>query len=306
MVFTVGLTGLGKIGMGFESDPLRAKPASHLGALKALKDELTLQYVCDVNPDLQRKAEEVYGSPVKFIDRTMDVLEEEVDVAVVATPPETHFSIVKLLAENGGRRPKLIFCEKPLAETSGEAKDLVEICQANNVSLTVNHSRRWDPAWHQIQRMITDKEEMGKLLFIHGLYSGDTMNVGVHMADLVNWFGAPKHSVSRIDASYLVFKLTVYGEKKIVRLACNGGEVGFYNVKKSDRYQDIKEPVRSSSDDSILNLSLYEQFAGLPKTSPMLNAYRNIVAHLSHGIPLECNGEDGVKAVQLVEQWCRA
>lgn len=296
MVFTVGLIGLGRIGLSFELDSKRSKPASHLGALKALRNQFTLQYVCDVNPSLQSRAEEVYGSPLKFIDKPIDILDEKVDVAVVATPPETHFSIAKLLAENGGRRPRLIFVEKPLCDKLFDAADLAMCCKQSGVGLAVNHSRRWDPLWRRVKKMVDDGE-IGELKMFTGVYTGAPMNVGVHMADLVNWFNPDYRYVHNLTYArsndYLVFEVDLWGREGRIHVRRNGS---FFDVEKpslSPYYSDTYELTPSSS---------HHYFSSRGDT-PMLNAYLNILNRLESGEPLACDGDDGVKAIKTVEEW---
>lgn len=318
--YTVALVGLGRIGFSFGLDSRRVQPASHLAAIKQLEKEGLLKLVglCDISETQLQLALNNYFENSPLVGTThpdpkgtfywstnaREMLEQsKPDIVVVATPAEHHFTTMVNALNANNESPKLIFCEKPLTRSVDASEGIVGTCQRRGVPLAVNHSRRWDPTWQQIHRMITDKEEMGKLLFIHGLYSGETMNVGVHMADLVNWFGAPKHSVSKIDASYLVFELAVYGKKKVVKISRNGSDVQIYDVKESIRYQDINEPVLDIFGYTDLILDKINKQTLTANKSPMLNAYRNIIAHLDHKEPLACTGKDGLEAVRLAKQW---
>ena len=49
--------------------------------------------------------------------------DETIDALVVATPPRTHYAIVRAALEAG----KHVLVEKPLATTSADAADLIDI-----------------------------------------------------------------------------------------------------------------------------------------------------------------------------------
>ena len=71
-----------------------------------------------------------------------EVLEDPaVDALVVATPPATHAEIARAALAAG----KHVFCEKPLAMTSAEARDLAELADKQQRVLLVDHVLRYNP-----------------------------------------------------------------------------------------------------------------------------------------------------------------
>lgn len=75
---------------------------------------------------------------VKSIEELVD--DDSVELVVVTTPNDTHFSLAKLALEAG----KHVVVDKPMCETSAEAEELAQIARASGKVLSVFHNRRWD------------------------------------------------------------------------------------------------------------------------------------------------------------------
>ena len=294
-MLTAALIGLGNIGMGYEFDEKRVKPASHLGALKALKDKIELTCVVDLDGEKRVKAERFYAgtpscsclaTPSSFIQSSIDT-----DIIVIATPEETHAPILSAILAY--KHPKLVFCEKPLTTSLALANQMVSFCKNKKVSLCVNNTRRWEQSWQEAIS-IAKSGKYGAVKHFHGEYSGDPWRVGSHMADLVNWFGAPSYDVERIDVPYLVFNAVIWMEEGAVSIGSNGATVSTVMVGDSPRYSGVSELVGTCRGRD------YSE-----GETPLLKAYKNILNHLEKGEPLHCTGQDGLAAVRIVESWSK-
>jgi predicted dehydrogenase len=140
----------------------------------------------------------------------LDDLLDRIDVAVVATPPATHFQIVnKLIAAH-----KHVFCEKPFTVEPTDAEELVRKAKAANIVLMTNNQRRSFPALARVAKIIQSRD-MGRALkvtWIEGYRSewptqsgycfkrqgaglptaGTLLDMGTHVVDtLCWWFGQP-------------------------------------------------------------------------------------------------------------------
>ncbi len=83
------------------------------------------------------------------------------DGAVVATPNHTHVPLAQVLV--GAGVPVLI--EKPIADASGTAKELVEFAKARAVALLVGHHRRHNPLIKAAKEVI-EGGQLGRLTMI--------------------------------------------------------------------------------------------------------------------------------------------
>jgi predicted dehydrogenase len=68
-----------------------------------------------------------------LVETPQEVVEADVDVVVVITPPDVHPEHVRLALEHG----RHVLCEKPLARTRAEAEPLFELARARNLQLVV-------------------------------------------------------------------------------------------------------------------------------------------------------------------------
>lgn len=83
--------------------------------------------------------------------RAVSSLEEfadAVDAATVATPTPWHFEIAKALLERG----KHVLIEKPIAETTAQAKELVALAHERGRILQVGHVERFNPVLGALER----------------------------------------------------------------------------------------------------------------------------------------------------------
>ena len=71
-------------------------------------------------------------SKLRYVGTSVDDMFEYVDAVIVATPNFQHFPIAKICLENG----KHVLCEKPLAITSQECKQLISLAKKNQTKLT--------------------------------------------------------------------------------------------------------------------------------------------------------------------------
>lgn len=83
---------------------------------------------------------------------SLDELFDRCDAVDVCAPTATHHPIALAAAEAG----KHVVCEKPLARTSSQAKEMVAACAEAGVQLHVTHVVRYFPAYEAAHRAIAD------------------------------------------------------------------------------------------------------------------------------------------------------
>lgn len=75
---------------------------------------------------------------------------DAVDVVDLCTPTHTHHAMVLAAAQAG----KQIICEKPLARTLAEAREMITVCQEQGVKLLVGHVVRYFPEYVAAQAQV--------------------------------------------------------------------------------------------------------------------------------------------------------
>jgi predicted dehydrogenase len=146
------IIGLGRIGSSLEEDRLREKPASHAGAVAANRDCL-LTAGCDLLAERREAFARRWGCRSLFTDARGLLERHSPEILILATPPETHLELALLAAS--ARLPVLI-CEKPLAPSAGEARQIVESCRESGTALLVNHERRYSLDYRRARRRIAE------------------------------------------------------------------------------------------------------------------------------------------------------
>jgi len=115
----------------------------HLEAWRRL-DGARLLAVCDPDPATHAHIESADDAIPVYADMGAMLDAQQPHLVDIATPPETHLSLVADAAARGLD----IICQKPLAPTREDAVRLVEACEDAGVVLAVHENIRWAP-WHR-------------------------------------------------------------------------------------------------------------------------------------------------------------
>jgi len=116
-----------------------------------------------------------------------DFFAMQLDAAVVATPPPSHFSIAKDCLQHNMH----VLVEKPLTLCTRDAEELIEIAKARGLTLMVGHTFEYNQAV-QVLRKIIAGGELGQIYYVDAVRA----NLGLFQRDLnVLWDLAP-HDIS--------------------------------------------------------------------------------------------------------------
>lgn len=96
------------------------------------------------------------------------VARKDIDVVDICTPGHSHAEIAIAAAQAG----KVVFCEKPLANTVAEATEMLAAVEAAGVIHMLCHNYRRAPAVALAKRMI-DAGEIGEIRHYRGVYLQD-------------------------------------------------------------------------------------------------------------------------------------
>ncbi len=93
-----------------------------------------------------------HNVPSWYSDAEALLDDEEVNAIYIATPPGSHAYYTKMAAERG----LPIYVEKPMAINVQECREMLEICEQNQVPLHVAYYRRTLPNFLKIKELIDD------------------------------------------------------------------------------------------------------------------------------------------------------
>jgi predicted dehydrogenase len=92
----------------------------------------------------------------------------DIQAVHICTPNALHYPMAKGFLEAG----KHVLCEKPLALSSAEAKEMLDLANRHNLVHCTNHNLRYYPVVQQIRCMV-ESGELGEILVVQGTYSQD-------------------------------------------------------------------------------------------------------------------------------------
>src|SRR5579862_3399599 len=131
----VGLIGFGLAGQAFHAPVIRGVPGMELACiLERHTDNAKARY------------------PEVRVARSLDEMfsDKSIQLCVVATPNDSHFSYTKACLEAG----RDVVVDKPLTPTLAEAEQLVRLAEERGRLITVYQDRRWDGAFLTVKKLV--------------------------------------------------------------------------------------------------------------------------------------------------------
>jgi predicted dehydrogenase len=208
-------TRVGIIGYGYWGPNLTRNfhelPAAELVAIADLSDE-RLQQATLKYPQIITK------------HSYKELFELNLDAVVVATPPATHFTVAKECLEHNLH----VLVEKPMTLKGEDAKELVKLAKAKNLTLMVGHIFQYNTAIHALKKYI-DSGELGEIYYIDAA----RLSLGLFQPNSnVMWDLAP-HDISIL--LYLLGKRPISVSAHGMACACNGiFDVAYLNLNFAD------------------------------------------------------------------------
>ena len=149
----------------------------------------------------QRLAAKFHARHSFTYDRFEECLRSpEIEAVYIATNNSTHLPFTLRAAAAG----KHVLCEKPLAGTAEECRQIVEACRKNNVKLMTAYRKYFEPASVALKKLVASRK-LGALKIIHTAFTfnlppeqvwhlrrelaggGSLWDVGVYCVNTVRW-----------------------------------------------------------------------------------------------------------------------
>jgi predicted dehydrogenase len=144
---------VGQAGLGYWGPNL----ARNLGELAELR------WLCDLSPDLLSEASGRYPNARATTSFEEMLADPELDAVAIATPVVTHYELAKQALIAG----KHVFVEKPQAQSSAEAEELVALAEQSGLVLMPGYLLLYHPALAMLKRLVEDGE-LGDVLYLYG------------------------------------------------------------------------------------------------------------------------------------------
>jgi predicted dehydrogenase len=138
------------------------------------RPELELWGLCELSPDRTAKFTGRYPGFRTCSNFDEVLADPTVDAVSIATPPRTHYQLVRQALLAG----KHVLVEKPLATNTADAVELAKLAERNGLVLMPGHTFLYSPAVNKVRQLI-DSGELGEIYFI----TSSRMNLGIYQED---------------------------------------------------------------------------------------------------------------------------
>ena len=191
----VGIIGLGTIHEG------------HVRGFEQAADACTIAAVCDVDAELARRRADELGARA-HTDHLELLRAGEVDMVDVLLPHSLHFPVVRAALEHGVHA----LVEKPMAATSAQAGELIDLAAARGLHFTVAENTRFVTAYRRAAEIVatgaigeprlvrtlicgSEVERLSRTDLWKGRRDGSVggaiLDAGPHSFYLVEWLAGP-------------------------------------------------------------------------------------------------------------------
>ncbi|NEU30308.1 Gfo/Idh/MocA family oxidoreductase [bacterium LRH843] len=174
--------------------------------------------VCDQAVHTMAPYVEKYGA-IPYSDFNELLKNKEIDVICICTPSGSHYSLTIKAAQ----AKKHVIVEKPIALKVEDAKEMIAICEQNNVKLAVVHPNRFRPVMMEIKKLL-EEGRFGEISHANATVrwnrnqayydqaqwrgtkdqdGGVLMNQAIHSLDLLLWLIGDIEEVMSMSATRL-------------------------------------------------------------------------------------------------------
>lgn len=281
---------------------------------------MTVAAICDIDSDRTEQAKRDFPavSTYNSVDEMLN--KEDIALAVVVTPHNTHAGISMRVIESG----RSVVLEKPMCIATDEADELIEAAENRDVTLTVFHNRRRDGDFLAIKNIV-DSGGIGDVFHIEtfaGGYehpgfwwrsdktvSGGTMyDWGAHFVDWVlNLVPSKIESVTGFSHKLVWEEVSNEDQAQAIIKFSNGAvaDIQISNIAAAGKPKwRILGTTGAILDYGFGNLTHYTKIEERCVTymdTQWEVYYKNLAAHILDGAPLDITPQSARRVIGVIE-----
>lgn len=206
--YRVGIIGTGR--------PWKSEGASGFGMAHAhaygyeVSPDAEIVAVADISRANAEAFQAEHGGAI-YEDYHEMLRDAQIDIVSVCAWPRLHAPMVIAAAEAG---VKAIHCEKPMAPTYGEARQMEQVCRERGVQLTFNHQRRFAAPFRKARELLQGGA-IGQLQRIEGTCA-NLFDWGTHWFDMFFFYN------DQIPAQWVLGQIEPSGGQTVFGIPVEG------------------------------------------------------------------------------------
>lgn len=295
--------------------------------------------LCDPLEENLQKAQTGLQVAYLYTDYKEALKNEEIDAVVVVTPTGLHKEIVIAAA----KAKKHVFCEKPMAVTTEECDAMISACEENNVKLQIGFMRRFDESFKKGKQLI-EEGAVGEVTLLKSLTHGPSEpkewmydisksagpigEVNSHDLDTLRWYA--NSEVKQIHAIGRNFRspekkqqYPEYYDTVAILLEFENGILGMIDGAQYVQYGydsraeilgthgNVKIGTQKTDNVVVATKDKQLQSDAMPSWTKLfkeayINEASSFVQCILHNTKPEVQGNDGKKALMLVQEGLRS
>jgi predicted dehydrogenase len=322
-MYNAAIIGLGQIGLMYDFEAKRLKPASHTLAYE-MNPDIQLVAAHDTRAEQELLLKQLAPTTIFFQDLRSLYSTQDIDIISICTPPNQHLVNLKEIFKYSA--PKVIFCEKPVVSDLEQCLEIEAMLENSRSIFIPNLSRRWNEGTDIISNSIQSKK-LGKLKKLHAKYTRGIYNTGSHMVDLINLFAGKMKEVRVCyqvptsadvendpsftfqfytecdvqgfaeafdDRHYYIFEMDLFFESGKIEFRLSGDQIRIYHCEPHPLFS------------AFAHLEVQEVYNGLLTQSNLERAVSHIVQVLGHNQVPICSFEDGIYPIVVADALLRS
>ncbi|TVQ40898.1 MAG: gfo/Idh/MocA family oxidoreductase [Spirochaetaceae bacterium] len=139
----------------------------HIGGLRRIPG-IHVKALADAGPDVSRAKAAELGVGQWHGDYQQLLKDDDIQVVHICVPNHLHYEVARAALQAG----KHVICEKPLAMTVAEARELTELAHTRKLVNAIHFNIRYYPLIRQLKTMV-ERGEMGRIFSVHGSFLQD-------------------------------------------------------------------------------------------------------------------------------------
>ena len=170
----------------------------HEAGYREIDDLCELAAFCDLDEELARSRAEPYQARVYTAYQDL-ITDPTIDIVDITAPHRWHYPIALAALEQG----KHVLVEKPMAMTSAQALELIEVAQRVHAHFTVAENTHFVAAYQEAERIL-QAGTLGQVRFVRACITGSEAE---RIKNLESWVGKRGNQGVLLDSGAHTFYL---------------------------------------------------------------------------------------------------